>query len=375
MFAHFAVLAFASAGLALGFAYRASAAVFALAFTHVFLCDQVTYLNHFYLISLLGFVWLAVPAHRTWSLDARLRPRPGDGTAPAWSLWLMRFMVALPYVFGGVAKLNADWLRGEPLRMWLADYADWPVAGPWLASEPAVWFFAGGGLALDLLVVPGLLWKRTRAAAFVASLLFHGMNSALFDIGIFPWMMIAATTVFFDPGWPRRLRLLRGPDPEVPAGDPSLTLARRAWLAALGLWAALHVLVPFRHILYPGNVAWTEEGHKFSWRMKLRDKRTTGEFTVRDPATGKTWKVDPRAFLLEHQARKFMDWPDMVHLFCRHVAERESKRTGRRVEVRARVMCSLNGREARLLVDPEVDLGAEPREILGRAEWIMPMGE
>jgi hypothetical protein len=33
---------------------------------------------------------------------------------------------------------------------------------------------------------------------------FHVLTSVLFPIGIFPWLMIALTPIFFDPSWPRR---------------------------------------------------------------------------------------------------------------------------------------------------------------------------
>ena len=55
-----------------GFAYRVSAALFFAGFTYVFLLDKANYLNHFYLIALISFVLILVPAHRSFSVDARL---------------------------------------------------------------------------------------------------------------------------------------------------------------------------------------------------------------------------------------------------------------------------------------------------------------
>ena len=66
-----------------------------------------------------------------------------------------------------------------------------------------VYFYSYGGLLLDLLAVPLLLWRRTRLLTFVALILFHINNAYMFSIGIFPWLMIAATTIYFDPAWPK----------------------------------------------------------------------------------------------------------------------------------------------------------------------------
>ena len=63
---------------------------------------------------------------------------------------------------------------------------------------------------------------------------------------------------------------------EVSAGRLSLMLA-------ICVFAALQLLMPLRHWLYPGNPNWTEEGHRFAWHMKLRDKDATAVFELRDP--------------------------------------------------------------------------------------------
>ena len=124
---------------------------------------------------------------------------------------MLRFQVAVPYVYGGIAKLNGDWLAGEPVRTWLAERSAQSVLGPWLAQEWLVFTLCYGGLAFDLAIVPLLLWRRTRALALAAALGFHLANAYLFTIGIFPWLMIAATLLFLPPDWPRRARRLPSP--------------------------------------------------------------------------------------------------------------------------------------------------------------------
>ncbi len=90
MYAHFALLGVAALGVALGYRYRLSIAAFFLLFTYVELLDKTTYLNHYYLVSLLSFLMLFMPLHRTASFDARRSPHPLNGTVPVWVVWTLR---------------------------------------------------------------------------------------------------------------------------------------------------------------------------------------------------------------------------------------------------------------------------------------------
>lgn len=378
MYVHFGVLALAALFMTLGLFYRAAALVFFIGLSYVFLLEQAMYLNHMYLIALLAFLLIFVPAHRACSVDAWLRPGLRSQTAPLWALWLLRAQVGIPYLYGGIAKINHDWLHGQPLKLWLEAYGDRPVIGPLLAQDWVAYLFSYGGLALDLLIVPALLWSRTRPWAYALALAFHLTNSVVFNIGIFPWMMIAATTIFFEPDWPRRLRNhLRGlwqlppiPAPELAPPPARLRRAQRVTLGLLSVYLAGQVLFPLRHWLYPGDVAWTEEGHKFSWRMKLRDKHGQLRFYAHDPTTGETMKIDPRGYLERWQYYEMAARPEMIRQFAHHLADHLRAQGRAHVEIHVVARMSLNGRERRLMIDPDVDLAAvEPS--LRPAPWIL----
>ena len=375
MYLHFAVLGLAALGIMAGLLYRLSALVFFLGFSYVFLLDEARYLNHFYLIILLSFTLIFLPLNGALSLDARRRPALRSDSAPAWALWLLRAQVGIPYLYGGLAKVNRDWFQGEPLRTWLAARANLPVLGPMLTEDWVVSLFVYGGVLLDLLIVPLLLWRRSRPWAFAAGLLFHGLNAILFDIGVFPWLMMAATTLFFPPCWPRQVRLLpaRRPQSLDPSARPPVGRAA-AVLAAASAYLLVQALLPLRHYAYPGDVSWTEEGHRFSWHMKLRDKEAQGQFLITDPEDGRTWTVRPSAYLTVWQYPKMAAQPDMILQFAHYLAGRFRAAGHSRVEVRARVTASLNGRRPQLLIDPTMDLAAEPRS-LRPAPWILPLRE
>ncbi len=375
MYWHFAGLGVVALCIAIGLCYRASAILFFLGFTYVFLLDQAQYLNHFYLISLIGFLMVFVPAHCTASVDAFLRPRLRSDTVPAWALWILRAQVGIAYFYGGIAKLNSDWLAGEPMRMWLAKRTDFPLVGPLFTEEWVVYAFSYGGLCIDLGMVPLLVWRRTRWLAFGIALFFHVMNSLLFHIGIFPWLMLAATLLFFPADWPRRVLNWPRREPGPAGSEPRLhasLAAKRLVAGLLAAYLAVQLLVPLRHFLYPGDVSWTEEGHNFSWHMKVRDKSARGEFWATDPASGRSWKIGPRKYLSGRQHSKMLNRPDLVLQFCHHLAEKLREEGHERIEVCAKIRVSMNGREYQDLIDPDVDLAAVSRS-LAPAPWIRPL--
>jgi hypothetical protein len=374
---HFAVLGLAAACIATGLFYRLAAAVFFLGFSYVFLLDEAHYLNHFYLICLISFLLVFVPAGASCSLDVWLRRKRRADYAPAWSLWLLRAQIAIPYVFGCIAKLNSDWLHGEPMRMWLARRSDYPVLGSFVHEEPLVWLFTIGGVLLDMLVVPCLLWRRTRIPALLAAASFHLLNAWIFRIGIFPWLMLASSLVFFPPEWSRRLlQLARLPIGAQPVHDAAAVspVASRLVPLFVATYVAAQLLLPFRHFLYPGNVSWTEEGHRFSWHMKLRNKEGKVRFLVRDPRTGREWSVDPAERLPGWQLDMVQTHPDMILQYSHHLAGISRSKGFDEVEVRALARASLNGRRSQSLIDPSTDLAKERRTLWPKS-WILPLTE
>jgi len=354
MYLLFAVMGASALGLALGWRTRASTLTFALSFTYVELIDKTVYLNHYYLVSLLAFLLAALPSGATLSLDARRDPSLARAKVPTWTIWLLRAQLGMVYFFAGVAKLNPDWLlRAEPLRTWLLARSDLPVLGPLFRHRATAYGFSYAGLVFDLFVALALCHRRSRPWAYAAVVLFHGLTGWLFRIGIFPWVMIVCTTVFFDPSWPRRWLRFRAPATHV--WSPS---SRRPELVA-ALYLLVQALLPFRYLLYPGDVLWTEQGFRLSWRVMLTEKSGDVEFRVRDPRTSQRWTVHPLEFLTPLQARMMAPVPDMIVQAAGMVRDDFARRGLPDVVVTAEAFASLNGRPARRLIDPTVDLGRE----------------
>lgn len=292
---HFSALAFLACLIAVGFAYRLSTILFAIGFSLFFLWDRTNYQNHYYLILLMSWLMAVLPLNRPGALDALQRPQSCSPVIPAWVVWALRFHAALPYVFGGIAKLNGEWLSGGGLRGYLLTKTTLPLVGPWLATANAAVMLAWAGMLFDLLIVPLLLWKRTRVLAYLVAVLFHAINHFLFSIHIFPWFMMMATTVFFEPGWPR---LFSGSPRPLSANAPrnlgTFSWSRRWGFALLAFYMGLQLLLPLRSLVYEGDVGWHEQGHYFSWRMMLRTKLSAMRLYMTDSvtATPGTWTCD-----------------------------------------------------------------------------------
>ena len=359
----FAVVLASALGIASGLAHRLFTAVFLVAFTYLELVDRTTYLNHYYLVSLLAALMLVMPLGRTGTLRKRR-----IGTLPRWCLWTLRMQLGLVYVFAGLAKLRGDWLlRAEPLHTWLRRYAHAPLVGPVMDDPWLAYAFSWAGLFFDLFVVFFLLRPRTRPLAYAAVVVFHAVTALLFPIGIFPWLMIVATPLFFEPGWPRRL--WRGEAPQTVEQRTPLPLAA---LALLGVWFAVQLALPLRQHLHPGNACWHEQGYRFAWNVMVMEKTGMLELRVLD-AEGRETRLAARELLSPLQQRMVPTQPDLVRELARQVRARfEAEGHPAPVEVRADAWASLNGRPSQRLIDPNVDLAHAGRPPAG---WILPLAE
>ena len=377
MYAHFALLGLASLGVAAGYRYRLSIIAFFLLFTYVELLDKTTYLNHYYLVSLLSFLMIFMPLHRTASLDARRSPHPLNGTVPVWVVWTLRAQLGAVYVFSGIAKLNPDWLfHAQPLRIWLYNSADAPLIGALLKELWTAYAMSWAGAAFDLTIVGWLLWRRSRPWAYAVVVVFHVLTWLLFPIGMFPWIMMSAALIFFPPDWPLRLysRLLRRPST---AASPTRQYESRvSWgsrlaVGALVLFALVQILMPLRHWAYPGNVRWNEDGYRFSWRVLLTEKSGQVRFRVHDPASGQERLVYPEEYLTPLQAERMARHPGMILATAHLIARDFASRGVPQAEVRADVSVAFNGRQAARFIDPTVDL-AQMESGIWPKWWVLP---
>lgn len=344
--------------VAFGALYRVAIVLLFIAFTWVQLIDVSNYLNHYYLVSLLALLLCFMPLNALWSVDAWLRPALRQETLPAWCTRLLRFQVGVVYVFAAIAKFNSDWLmHGAPLHLWLS------ARGEWLTHAELAWFASWGGFLFDLTAPFLLSFKRTRKLAYVFVIIFHTTTSLLFPIGMFPFIMMVSTLIFFEPSWPRRW--LKRAEPA-----PVIDRTPRWVLVPVVLWCVVQVALPLRTFFYGGDVSWHEQGMRFSWRVMTREKNGSVTYVVRQRSTGREWHVTPRQYLTGVQERELSVQPDLILQLGRRIGDDFRAKGIGDVEVRADTLVSLNGRAAIPLVDASVDL-LTLADGLAASGWIM----
>ncbi len=382
--------------IVLGRNYRFSTVIFAIGFTWQFFLEKSLYLNHGYLFCWISWIMVFLPANRQWSYDVIKNPALKSDVIARWSLWILPFLMGVVYFFGGIAKINADWLNGSPLNLWLQNVKNMPLLGPVWGHEITPLVMAWSGMLLDLTAAFFLMFKNTRKWILGFILFFHLTNTLIFQIGIFPWLSICLSLLFFPPGdfrkWfsflKRKIKKLENveswwervsPQPANSVHDFYATnrplppaYPKKKVMTALAVILLIHFSLPLRHHLFKGDVAWTEEGHRYSWRMMLRSKRGYGNFTVKEFDSGQIIKIRERDYLTDRQREKLFTHPDMIWQFAQHLKETWHKKGVENIGIYANVRVRLNGRHSQVYINPETNLATVKWQFFQSADWVLP---
>lgn len=381
MYVLFVLMAISALCIAVGFLYRISATLFFVLFTYVELIDKTNYLNHYYFVSIISFLLIFLPAQRYFSLDAFFRPFLKASRIPNYFLLIIKVQVFMVYFFAGLAKLNPDWLlHAQPLKIWLPAYSELPVIGTLLTKEWVAYAFSWFGCLYDL-VIPFLLFMpRFIKPAYVLVIIFHLATSLFFNIGMFPYIMIALTSIFFSEGFHIRLiQKLKALMGRASAEEPTAAYApspklKKIMLSLMGLHIMFQLCMPFRFLLYPGNLYWTEQGYRFSWRVMLMEKAGTAFFYVRDKSTGREMEVSNGDYLTPMQEKMMSTQPDMMIQYAHFLKTHYEQKGFHNTEIVAEAYVTLNGRPSRLMVDKSTDLSVLT-DNYKQKNWILPFSE
>ncbi|MDC0251998.1 HTTM domain-containing protein [bacterium] len=392
------IMILSAAMVAIGLGFRFFNTIFAILYTHLFLIDKMYFNNHFYLTSLLAFLLSFTAADHCFSIRSWWRTRKGNSLQPLipyWHLFILRAQVVIVYFFGGVAKLQGDWLQGEPLRHWMKNKPVDLIKAPFswfpqvLQEEWFIWAMSYGGLVFDISIGFLLLCRKTFWPAAAVVVLFHITNNALFSIGLFPFIGIGLLALFFQPHWPRpiqerlwskKLERPRNRKKKISTAHDSENVKPK--LASVGVtifilvYLAVHCVLPFRALRYGGDPSWSEVGHYYSWRMMLRDKDSYLKFFFNPPEAEKILEESGRSPKIgKSHVVKMVKNPHMILQFAHALDETFKEMNLNGVEIRAAAISSLNGRPYQLLIDPEVDLTKASYGFFEVPGWIIPLEE
>ncbi len=371
MYYYFVLMGIFGICVMLGYKYRFSMIAYALLWSGVYFMQKSSYNNHYYLMMLLCWIMAFLPANEWFSLDAKINPEKKSASMPRWVLLVLILQVWIVYTYASVAKWYSGWFDASVPALFMSGKADYWLIGDFLQLNWVHWVMAYMGILFDLVIVPLLLWRRTRLLGFAISIFFHLFNSIVFQIGIFPYMSIAFALFFFSPKTLQRFL----PKKKLYTDNEIIVPKYKNFLVVVfAVYFAFQIGLPLRHWFFKDDVLWTEEGHRLSWRMMLRTKSGALTVYVVDKVNGERKLFDYTKFLGTKQGAAVRTKPDLMWQLAQKIKEVESEK-GRDVAVYMESFISVNNGPYHPFTDPNVDLASEKWHPFKHSEWILPSPE
>lgn len=386
----FVILKVSTVLFTLGVFYRFSAIVQFTIWTYLFFSERGHYNNHFYFYCIILFFFCVIDANKYFAIRFR---KSEIKTVPYWQLFIIQFQVVIVYFFGAIAKLNSDWLSGFPMLYWLPGRVEnFPsLLSSFLSSHTGALFISYSGLIFDLIIGFMLFSNRWRYLALVLIIAFNVINHFIWNIGTFPWAMLVATFLFYNPNWPtelikkiktKQIKLpnikllivqLYKPNSRVLFEGKANAKVKPLTLMIIVVYFTFQLLFPLRHLMYKGDVAWTGEGHLFSWRMMLTSSDDAVRIGMKFPNDPNQYYVDLFSYMNRGQLNKITKTPKMVIKFIEHLKDEVQKNTGiTSVSIHLEMYKSVNYRKPQLLNDTTINYANVNYDALLHADWILP---
>lgn len=363
--------------VAIGLFYRVAIIGLFLSFSYIELIDKSTYLNHYYFISLICLLLVFLPAQVYFSVDSYRNKHIRAQFIPQWNIDSIKLMMAILYFYAGLAKVNSDWLfHAQPLSIWLPARNDMPIIGFLFNYAWIPYLFSWFGCLYDL-SIPFLLWnKKYRIWAYIAVIVFHVLTALLFPIGMFPHIMMVAALIFFSADFHQKVidrltSIFRIPSTWL---HNNLSYQSPRFLhVGFVVFFIFQMAFPFRYLAYPGELFWTEEGYRFSWRVMLMEKAGYAQFTVKG-TNGLQAVVNNNLHLSTLQEKMMSTQPDMILQYAHHLRDYYANMGFTSPQVYVDSYVALNGRLGKPMISPHTDLAKE-QDSFSHKTWILPFND
>ena len=388
MYLLFAFLLLSTIFITLGLFYRFSIISYFLIFTYVELIDKTYYLNHYYFISLISFLLIFLPLNRSFSFDCYFGICKREKTVPSWTLNLLKLQIGIVYFFAGISKLNYHWLiEAQPLINWLKHLSDFPIIGEFFLEDYTAFIFSWFGALFDLSIFFILINNRLRIYGYIMVVIFHVMTSLMFPIGVFPLVMMGSTLIFFSESFHTSIiNFLSRFTKKLPTKPTSSFILDKRLKPVYKLvfitFFLIQFIMPIRYCFYPGELFWTEQGYRFSWRVMLIEKVGYAQFYIHEPKEDRKMLIENRFFLTPQQEKMMATQPDMILQYSHYLSEvfkdsvieemnGEIIELGENPKVTANVKVSLFNKGSRAFIDNKINL-TELKRGFANKTWILP---
>ncbi len=354
----FALCGISAIAVALGWHYHQSIVIFFLSFSYIELMDKSTYLNHYYFISVVSFLLIFLPANRYWSYDVKQGRILASNRVRAWQVDAIKVLVTIVYFYAGLAKINEDWLcRAMPMSIWMPGKLSITGLGDLMHQRWVHYFFSWCGMLYDI-TIAWLLWYRpTRKFAFFLVIIFHLLTALMFPIGMFPYIMILAASIFFSAS--HHERFLGFVNKWLPMHVNTVTDAVLApiwtkWIVLIVL--LLQLVFPWRYLWSHGDLHWEESAYRFGWRVMLHEKTGDAQFRILNKSTGQFFYVQNNDFLTPLQRKEMSTQADFIWEYARMLERHFVGQGHSDLAIYVDSHASLNGRAVQTFVDGTIDL-------------------
>lgn len=364
MYYYFGLIGLTGIGIMLGFRYRVNIILFTILLSGVYFMQKAVYYNHYYLLLIISFLLIFLPANQEKSLDVKFGLVTKKETLPQWISLTFITLIGILYTYAAFAKFYPDWLNGTFTKILLQRITTRPYLLELFSQK---WFyvsFAYAGILFDLFIVPLLLYKRTRNLAFLASIAFHFFNSITLGIGIFPFLALSFTVFFYEP---EKIRVFFFRE-RIKIDNTFNYYEKKLMHYLIIPFMIIQLLLPLRHHLIKGDVLWTEEGHRLSWRVMLRERIGTIKIKIVDNMTKTETIYDHHKNLTYIQAKQLAVKPDFIWQYCQKIKE-EYK--GKDISIYIDCMNSINGNTSKPLINPNYDMAKAEWNYFWHNEWIL----
>ena len=136
----------------------------------------------------------------------------------------------------------------------------------------------------------------------------------------------------------------------------------------------LQLLIPLRHHLYNGELLWTEQGYKFSWRVMLVEKKGNISFTVIDEKSDKRKVINNEDYLTPFQEKQMSFQPEMILQFAHYLKSEFIKNGYVKPNITVDSYVNLNGRLSRRFIKKDVNL-LQYKDSFKHKDWIIPLDD
>ena len=365
MYVYFITMGLLGIFIMLGLKYTFSIITYTLLWAGVYFMQKSSYNNHYYLLLLISFCLIFLPANKYMSLDVKFRFVEKKLTMPKWISLLFITQIIIVYFYASIAKIYPDWLDGTFTKNLLQGTTTRPFFLDLFSQKWFYLFIAYAGILFDLLIIPLFLFKKTRTIALICSVLFHLFNAIVLQIGIFPFFALTFILFFYEPETIRKLFFKDKPISTYKELDLSFSKVLKYLFIP---YIIIQIALPLRHHFIEGDVFWTEEGHRLSWRMMLRERSGYIFIKIKDNTTNKSFAYDYHKNLSSKQARQLATKPDFIWQYCQKIKKEYKER-----DISIFIDCknSINRKPLKTLIDPKTDFAKAKWNYFFHNEWLI----